>query len=182
MGQFERSCNRIYGIDNDRPTLHKYSRALVLAVTAGAASALAILTMVLGRPLADAINHSAFSVVWIWGRWPIAVLVLVAAVTALLKFSPRRRQPAISWLVYGAAISVLLVVVASLVLALFFWWSTTFGDTYGPLAGMLGLLLWCLAMATAGLYGIAVTAQMEAERRAPSVDLTSEAAQTTLVR
>jgi YihY family inner membrane protein len=183
MGQFERSCNRIYGIDNDRPTLRKYTRAFVLAVTAGAASALAILTMVLGRPLAGSIDHSVFSVLWVWGRWPIAIILLIAATTALLKFSPNRQQPAFSWLAYGAAFSVALVVLASLALALFFWWSTTFGDTYGPLAGMLGLLLWCLAMATAGLYGIAVTAQMEAARHrsgTPSAELTEESAQTIL--
>ena len=35
MGQFERSLNRLYGIEQDRPTLQKYGRAFVLAVTAG---------------------------------------------------------------------------------------------------------------------------------------------------
>jgi uncharacterized BrkB/YihY/UPF0761 family membrane protein len=48
-----------------------------------------------------------------------------------------------------------------LVLALFFRWSTTFGDTYGPLAGMIGLLLWCLSLAASSLYGVAITAELE---------------------
>jgi uncharacterized BrkB/YihY/UPF0761 family membrane protein len=82
----------------------------------------------------------------------------------MLRWSPNRRQPGYTWLVYGAAVSVLLTVAASVALALFFRWSTTFGDTYGPLAGMIGLLLWCYAVAAAGLYGIAITAQLEAER------------------
>ena len=35
MGQFERALNRIYGIEQDRPTLQKYGRACVLAITTG---------------------------------------------------------------------------------------------------------------------------------------------------
>ncbi|HEX5018247.1 MAG TPA: YihY/virulence factor BrkB family protein [Actinomycetes bacterium] len=182
MGQFERSCNRVYGIDTDRPTAHKYGRALVLTVTIGLASALATLTMVLGRPIAESIESSSLSILWLWGRWPLAVGVLVIAMTLLLKLSPNRRQPALSWLVYGAAISVTLIVAASLILAAFFWWSTTFGDTYGPLAGMIGLLLWCFAMAAAGLYGIAITAQLESELAKRGLELTVEAAETILTR
>ena len=166
LGQFERSCNRIYGIDTDRPTLRKYGRAFVLAITVGVVSAISVTIMVLGRPITESIEHSSASLVWIWGRWPLAIVVLVAAVTALLKFSPNRRQPGFSWLVVGAAVSVGLMAVASLGLALFFRWSSSFGDTYGPLAGMIGLLLWCFAMSAAGLYGIAITAQVEVERSA----------------
>jgi uncharacterized BrkB/YihY/UPF0761 family membrane protein len=164
LGQFERSCNRIYGIGSDRAPLHKYGRALLLAITVGLVAAAAVTVMVLGRPIAESIEHSSMSLVWVWGRWPLAIAVLVAAVTVLLKLSPNRRQPGYSWLVVGAAVSVGLITVASLALAIFFRWSTTFGDTYGPLAGMIGLLLWCFAMSAAGLYGIAITAQVEAER------------------
>jgi uncharacterized BrkB/YihY/UPF0761 family membrane protein len=58
----------------------------------------------------------------------------------------------------------LLTTVASILLAQFFRWSTTFGDTYGPLAGMIGLLMWGLALSVAALLGIALTAQLESVR------------------
>ncbi|HKA03782.1 MAG TPA: hypothetical protein VKD67_05615, partial [Acidimicrobiales bacterium] len=35
MGQIERALNRIYGIEQDRPAVQKYGRALVLALSAG---------------------------------------------------------------------------------------------------------------------------------------------------
>jgi uncharacterized BrkB/YihY/UPF0761 family membrane protein len=35
MGQMERALNRLYGIEQDRPTLQKYTRAFVLAISAG---------------------------------------------------------------------------------------------------------------------------------------------------
>lgn len=161
MGQVERSCNRIYGIDQDRPSLQKYSRAVALAFTAGVIGALGTTMLVLGRPVARAIEGSWAGTLWDLARFPLAVLLLVLGTTVLLKWSPRRRQPGFSWLLYGATLSVMLTVASSLVLALFFRWSTTFGDTYGPLAGMIGLLLWCLALAASSLFGVAITAELE---------------------
>ncbi len=168
FGQFERSCNRIYGVEQDRSSVQKYTRAAVLAVTIGVVASIGITMLVLGRPIADAVADSWAGDIWLIVRWPLAVVLLVLATTAMLRWSPNRRQPGYTWLVYGAGVSVLLTVGASAVLALFFRWSTTFGDTYGPLAGMVGLLLWCYAVAAAGLYGIAITAQLEQERAAES--------------
>lgn len=161
MGQVERSCNRIYGIDQDRPSVRKYSRAVALALTAGLVGAVGTTMLVLGRPVARAIEGSWAGTLWDLARLPLAVLLLVLGTTVLLKWSPRRRQPGYTWLLHGAAIAVMLTVAASLVLALFFRWSTTFGDTYGPLAGMIGLLLWCLSLAASALYGVAITAELE---------------------
>jgi uncharacterized BrkB/YihY/UPF0761 family membrane protein len=56
------------------------------------------------------------------------------------------------------------------VLGAFFALSKSFGQTYGPLAGVVALLLWSLFSSVAVLYGGAVAAQLEAVRagvRAP---------------
>ncbi len=42
--------------------------------------------------------------------------------------------------------------------------SASFGSTYGPLAGIVALLLWSLLSAIALFYGVAVCAQLEALR------------------
>ena len=52
----------------------------------------------------------------------------------------------------------------TLVLGAFFSLSTSFGETYGALAGMVALLLWTLLSAIAIFYGAAVAAQLEAVR------------------
>lgn len=168
LGQFERSCNRIYGVEQDRSSAQKYTRAAVLAATVGVVASIGVTMLVLGRPIGEAVENSWAGDVWLIVRWPMAIVLLVLATTAMLRWSPNRRQPGYTWLVYGAGASVLLTLGASAVLALFFRWSTTFGDTYGPLAGMIGLLLWCYAVAAAGLYGIAITAQLEQERAVAS--------------
>jgi uncharacterized BrkB/YihY/UPF0761 family membrane protein len=55
-------------------------------------------------------------------------------------------------------------VLSTLLLALFFRWSSTFGETYGPLAGIVALCLWALLSSIALLYGASVNAQLEAVR------------------
>jgi uncharacterized BrkB/YihY/UPF0761 family membrane protein len=42
--------------------------------------------------------------------------------------------------------------------------SSTFGATYGPLAGLIGLLVWAQLAGIALLSGLAFAAQLEAER------------------
>ena len=49
-------------------------------------------------------------------------------------------------------------------LSVFFAMSKSFGQTYGPLAGIVALLLWSLLSAVAVLFGGAVAAQLEAVR------------------
>jgi hypothetical protein len=89
----------------------------------------------------------------------------IAAVTLLLKLSPRRRQPGYSWLRYGGVPSVLLWVAASLLLALYIEGSGSFGATYGPLAGIMALLLWAVRGGAAGGVRLRRPARGGARRR-----------------
>lgn len=164
MGQMERGLNRLYGVETDRPSVEKYTRAFLLAVTAGVAITLGFVLLAFGRSLSDTIDSDAGRTAWSVLRWPVALALLIAAVALLFRLAPRRRQPAWSWLAYGATISVLGMALASVGLGLFFRWSSSFGDTYGPLAGTVALLLWALLTSMAVLYGAAVAAQLEAER------------------
>jgi YihY family inner membrane protein len=157
MGQFERSLNRLYGIEQDRPSLVKYTRAFVIAITAGALIALAFLMLAFGRGVLTSGVETVL-------RWPLAVLVAGAGLGALFNYAPRRRQPAWPWLVFGACVAVALWTVTTLLLAGAFRLASTFDDTYGTLAGIVALQLWAFVSACAILYGGAVMAQLEAVR------------------
>ena len=52
----------------------------------------------------------------------------------------------------------------TIVLAVVFNFSKTFGQTYGSLAGLVALQLWTVFSALAILYGAAIAAQLEAVR------------------
>ncbi len=164
VGQLERGLNRIYGIEQDRPTLKKYGRALALTVTAGTMAVAAFAFLAFGQTIGNSIHSAGANLVWDTVRWPAAVLLVTFAITMLFRSCPRRRQPSLSWLAFGAGIATLGWLVVTATLAVFFSMSTSFGQTYGPLAGMVALLLWSLLSAVAVLYGGAVAAQLEAVR------------------
>ena len=78
--------------------------------------------------------------------------------------APYRHQPAFSWLAFGAAVSVVAVVARHARARLLLPRQHTFSTTYGPLAGMIAILLWAFLSSIAVLFGAAVAAQLEAVR------------------
>jgi YihY family inner membrane protein len=163
MGQLERGLNRLYGLEQDRPALRKYGLALLLTISAGALATVAFAAVALGDSIGSSLGNVAASL-WSWIRWPLGLLLMTAAVAMLFRLSPRRRQPAWSWLAFGAMVSIGLWSIATFMLSLFFHISPSFGQTYGPLAGIVALLLWSLLSSIALLLGAAVGAQLEAVR------------------
>ncbi|MBF4160249.1 YihY/virulence factor BrkB family protein [Nocardioides acrostichi] len=169
MAQVERGANRIYGIRRDRPALHKYGRAAVLTAILAVPVGLGFFLLVAGGAFGRAMEEvygwdERADLVWDLTRWPVGVLLLVLTIAVLLDHSPRRRQPALSWLALGSGIAVLLTLAAAGGLALYVRVSASFDDTYGPLGGFVALLLWALMSSIALFYGTAVCAQLEAMR------------------
>jgi YihY family inner membrane protein len=164
MGQLERGLNRIYGVERDRPAVQKYGFALVLAVSVGALLTAAVGLLAFGRAMSHSINSTGWARAWDIATWPVGLGLALAAMALLFRWSPRRRQPAWSWLAFGSSISVGLWFLATVGLGAFFAHSGSFGETYGPLAGMVAFLLWSLLSSIALFFGAAIAAQLEAVR------------------
>jgi YihY family inner membrane protein len=161
MGQLERAMNRIYGVEKDRPFADKYRLAMTLALSAGVVIAASFALLAFGRGLVD---EGTMRSIWMVVRWPIGIGLLAAGLAVLFRWAPRRRQPGWPWLAFGAGVSVVGWTTVTGALALVFNVSTTFGETYGSLAGLVALQLWTFFSALAILYGVAVAAQLEAVR------------------
>ncbi|MFE9691092.1 YihY/virulence factor BrkB family protein [Micromonospora sp. NPDC005806] len=169
MAQIERGANRIYGVERDRPALAKYLRAAVLAVTAGVPALTGFLILVGGRAMGDSVQRhyewgGFANAAWDVVRWPLSLGLTVAAVAVLFRHAPRRNQPGLSWLFFGAGIATALWWLASLLLAAYVKYSGGFGQTYGALTGMMALLLWANLTGVALFGGLAFAAQLEAMR------------------
>jgi YihY family inner membrane protein len=162
LGQVERALNRIYGVERDRPSLEKYGRAFLLAVSAGLLFTVAFVLLAFGRDIGSA--DGSFHTLWTVVRWPVGLIVAAVALAGLLQYAPRRRQPHLSWLAFGSVIGVLCWAAVTLLFGVFFNASSSFGDTYGSLAGIVALQLWSFFSAVAILFGAAVAAQLEAVR------------------
>jgi YihY family inner membrane protein len=169
MAQVERGANRIYGIQRDRQSRERYARAAMLVLVSGIPAMLGFLVLVAGGALVEALQRAygwggTTGTVLEWVRWPVGALLGVVAVTALFRWAPRRRQPGFSWLAVGAGVALVLWLLFSWALAFYLSHSSSFGTIYGPLTGIFALLLWSQLTSLALLLGIALAAQLEAER------------------
>ena len=166
LGQVERALNRIYGVERDRPSLEKYGRAALLAVSAGFLFTVAFVLLAFGRDIGT--QEGTFHTIWTVVRWPVGLMIAALGLAGLLQYAPRRHQPRMSWLAFGSVIGVLCWAAVTLLFGVFFNASSSFGDTYGPLAGIVALQLWSFFSAVAILFGAAVAAQLEAVRAGQS--------------
>jgi uncharacterized BrkB/YihY/UPF0761 family membrane protein len=162
LGQVERALNRLYGIERDRPTLAKYGRAFLLTLSAGVLSVVAFGLLMLGRDLTS--GGGAWRTAWEVAGWPLAAILFAAATGLVFRWSPRRHQPGWSWLAAGATASVALLTLTTFVLDALFRLSSSFGQTYGPLAGIVALSFWTFGTSLSVLLGAALAAQLEAIR------------------
>ena len=161
--QLTRGINRLYGIEKDGPSIHKYARALLLAVVVLAAfiGAGAILTV--RRDLSGDAAGGAY-LAWQVLRWPLALGIAAASFGGILRWAPHRRQPHWSWLVFGGVIGVAGWTIVTVAFSVVFRASSSFGEVYGPLAGVVALQIWTFFSAVAIFFGAAIAAQLEAVR------------------
>lgn len=179
MAQLERGANRIYGVERDRPSVSKYWHGFWLACTVGTLVALAAVLLVAGRAVGDALGAEvggALATAWRYGRWPVGVLLVIVGFALLFKESPRRIQPSPSWLAFGSGLGVVLWLLFTALLAIYLEVSKAFGTTYGPLAGLVGGMLWALLTSFAVYLGLAFAAQLEAVRAGAPGPTTGEEA------
>ena len=183
MGQLERGANRIYGIQRDRPTVEKYRRALGLAGIAGVpllvGSVLVTTLVAAAEAMEDVYGVEEEVVVLVVG--PVAVGLLLAALTLMLRRAPYRVQPAWSLLVLGSVLALVLWTGLTLLLAGALDLISYLGSAYGPLTGVMALLFWAQLTSGAIFLAFAVSAELEltairvaearlAETGAPALD------------
>jgi membrane protein len=141
-------------------------RGLALALTAGfllflliAVGLVAVFPVVLDQFGGGVVVQVAAQVV----RWVVLVLVAVVALALLYRLAPDRDAPQMKWLSLGAVVATVLWVLASIGFSLYVSNFSSYGDTYGSLAGVVVLLLWFWITALVVLLGAEINAEMEAQ-------------------
>lgn len=134
----------------------------------GTAIAAAFGCVAFGDAVGDSLPDHALTPVWGVARVPLALVLTAAAVASLFRWCPARRQPGWS-LALGAAVAVGLWTAATVALNLAYRAVPALGDAYGPLAGVVALLVWSFSSSVALLHGGAVAAHLEALRAAAEV-------------
>ncbi|WP_134772559.1 YihY/virulence factor BrkB family protein [Ornithinimicrobium flavum] len=172
VNAFSRMMNRVYGVEEGRPVwkLRPWLLGLTLLVV------VLLMVIILSVTLSGSLSEIIFgfiglsdlaTTVWNWAKWPFILLMLIVIVAMLYWGTPNVRQPKIRWLSPGAALA---VVVAILAAAGFFIYLTGFGGedsynaTYGALGGVIILLLLIFIINNVLVLGAELDAELERGR------------------
>ncbi len=145
----------------ERRNIVRYNLMCMGFTVSGLLAVLATAALVVGVPvvlgvlgLADEWAHLAPL------RWPVLLLVYAAILTVIYRHGPCRQKARLRWLTPGAIFAALLSLALSLI---FSWYLQTFVRTayYGPLAAMMGFLLWTWLTVQIVLMGAELNAEIE---------------------
>ncbi|AKD04004.1 YihY/virulence factor BrkB family protein [Pontibacter korlensis] len=96
-----------------------------------------------------------------WGRWPLLALIIMLSLALIYKVAPYRDNPKFKWVSWGSGIATVLWLLGSL---LFSWYVNNFGnygETYGPVAAVIILMLWFNLTSFIILLGAEINSELE---------------------
>ncbi|MDH2404912.1 YihY/virulence factor BrkB family protein [Bradyrhizobium sp. SSUT18] len=94
-------------------------------------------------------------------RWPLLLVILLAALAILYRFAPSRDAPRWQWLSIGAVTAGILWIAGS---ALLSWYLSEFANynaTYGSLGAAIGLMTWMWMSAIVIMFGAELNSEIE---------------------
>jgi membrane protein len=101
---------------------------------------------------------------WTWAKWPLLVALGLLIFALLYKYTPSRRQPALWWLLPGAAVGVALWIAASAGFSIYLGHFSSYNRVYGTLGAAVAFLVWAWLMNLALLVGVEVNREVEQRR------------------
>jgi uncharacterized BrkB/YihY/UPF0761 family membrane protein len=162
MAQLERSANRLAMSDEDRPGVRRYAAAAILSVSVGTLFLLAALLLAGGGALARGLGWGEGVVTtWTVLRWPLGLVLVVAAVAAAFRFAPRERLRSRGLVTAGTVVAAVSWAGFTALLAGYFAIRGDGDDPYGPLLGIIALLLWSMLTSLALHLGLATSYELE---------------------
>lgn len=170
VGAFGRAMNRMYEVEEGRP-FYKLRPAMlgVTAIILVMVTAV-LLALVVSGPAADAVGNAigvggTALTVWNIAKWPVILLVVVLVVALLYYATPNVKQPSFRWISVGAALAIVVWVLASVAFGFYVANFGSYNKTYGALAGVIVFLLWLWLTNLALLFGAELDSELERGRQ-----------------
>lgn len=170
VGAFSRAMNRIYEIEEGRPFWKLRPVMLLLTLVAVVLSAVALVMLIVSGPVAKVVGDLVglgSTAVTVWGivKWPVLAVIVILIVGLLYYVTPNVQQPKFKWISVGAAVAIVVWVVASVAFGFYVANFSSYNKTYGSLAGVIVALLWLWITNLALLFGGELDAELERGRQ-----------------
>jgi membrane protein len=173
IGAFSRASNIIYEIEEGRPFWKLRPLQIVMTVVLLLLVAVSAIAVVISGPLASQVGklfgvEGTALTVWNLAKWPVIVLIVMAALAILYYGSPNVRHPGFRWITPGSVLAVVLWILASIGFAFYVSNFGSYNKTYGSLAGVIAFLVWLWISNAAVLLGAQMNAELERGRELES--------------
>ncbi len=94
-------------------------------------------------------------------RWPVMLLLIAAGITLIYRYGPSREPAKLRWLTWGAALSTICWLVASLAFSYYIDNFANYNATYGALGALIGFMLWIWISTMIVIIGAELNAELE---------------------
>ena len=170
VGAFGRAMNRIYEIDEGRPFIKLRGTMLLVTIATVLIVVLLAAMLVLSGPVAESVGNAlglgeAVLTIWNIAKWPLIVLLVVAAIAILYYATPNVKQPKFRWMSLGSLIALVIFLLASLAFGFYVANFSSYNETYGTIGGVIISLLWLWILNMSLLFGAEFDAEMERGRQ-----------------
>lgn len=149
--------NSAYGVTETRPWWKAQALSLVSGPLVALAVIVAVILMLTGSRVAEGVAgafglRELFVLLWGWLRYPVALVLLWAALSVIYRYSPAVTQ---RWgsVIWGAALAVAAWAVVSVGFSIYLARFADHGVTYGSIGAAVGLLLYLDLTASIVLAG-----------------------------
>jgi membrane protein len=159
------ALNIIHNVDESRPFWSQFLLSIAYTIAIALLLILALLFMIVGSQVlewaAGLVNlDDIFIVLWMWVRWPVAAILLMATVAFIYFAAPNKKQK-FKDIIPGSVLSVLVWIALSIG---FDFYMRTFVDLsilYGSLGIIIFLLLYFYISSAVLLYGAELNVVLE---------------------
>ncbi len=169
VGAFGRALNRIHDVPEGRGFIKLRPVQLLVTAVLLVLAAVIILAVAVSGGLARAIGETiglgeAAVMTWNLAKWPVILLLVIFMIGLLYFATPNVRRP-FRWLSPGAAVALVVAVLASVGFGFYVSNFGSYNKTYGSLAGVIVVLLWLWILNNVLLLGAELDAELERSRR-----------------
>jgi membrane protein len=166
FGAAGRALNKVFGVEEDRGFVRRKALDLGWTVVVILLGIVALVSVFLGGSVAEDLFGTiglgdTAAAIWKVARWGVALGAMMVLFAVIYAFAPDLEHRRFRWISPGAALGVLIWLLAS---GLFFFYVSNFGNygaTYGAFAGAIVLLLWLYITALAFLLGGELNGEIE---------------------
>ncbi|HEV2770366.1 MAG TPA: YihY/virulence factor BrkB family protein [Solirubrobacteraceae bacterium] len=173
IGAFMRASNVIYEVEEGRSIFKLRPLQMLVTLVLVVLLALVLVALVLTGPIAGAVGSAVglgttAVTVWNIAKWPVLFLVVVFMFTVLYLSAPNARLGGLKSIVPGAALAIVVWLIASAAFAFYVANFGSYNKTYGSLGAMIIFLVWLWLTNVAILLGAELNAERERSRELKS--------------